>query len=114
MKPRKPNISTTSTTRISTRVAHDHKGQAAVEFEPRVGSLQHDVDTLRLVALEHDGSLSLEDSGRHPAAVPFDPYNKDVLRTDNAKPRKSIDDLRKLSEEITKTKVYNPKRKGKR
>ena len=101
MKPRKLNISATNTPPTSAN-------------EPGSDAAEHEVDTLRLVALQHNDELALEDSGRHAAAVPFDPYNKDVLKPVHAKPRKSIDDLRKLSAEIAKTKIYNPKHKGTR
>ena len=74
-------------------------------------SLSSDADTIRLVALDYNGQLSIDEGPANPVAAPFDPYNNSSGRSLDNRPRKSIDDLRKLSAEITKAKLYAPKRK---
>lgn len=74
-------------------------------------SLKDDADTLRLVALQHNDELALADTAINNVAPHFDPYNNTGLAPVDNKPRQSIDDLRKLSAEITKAKSYTRKDK---
>ncbi len=108
MKPRNPN-SSTSTTPSAADVAHGDKDRAATETAGH--SLNEDVDTLRLVALQHNDKLELVENGTDNVAPYFDPYNSKGLVPAENKPRRSIDDLRKLSAEITKAKSYTRKDK---
>jgi hypothetical protein len=111
MKSPKPTLPPNSTKHSSGGVARDNKDQAATEVGLDDIALNPDVDTIRLVALEYNDKLSLEDSGTDTVLAPFDPYNNSGNKSLDNKPRKSIDDLRKLSAEITKAKRPPPKRK---
>jgi hypothetical protein len=71
-------------------------------------SLSSDADTIRLVALEYNEPLSIDEGPvvSNSVAAPFDPYNKANVKSLDNRPRRSLDDLRKLSAEITKAKQY--------
>ena len=74
-------------------------------------SREEDVDTLRLVALQHNDKLALVDTRINHVAPHFYPYHSMRFTPADNQPRKSIDDLRKLSAEITKAKSYTRKDK---
>jgi hypothetical protein len=92
-------------------VTHEHSKQSASQVNAGDISLSADADTIRLVALEYNEALSIDEGPADPVVTPFDPYNNTSIRALDNKPRKSIDDLRKLSAEITKAKHAAPKRK---
>lgn len=88
-------------TEKSGRVAFDERGNPIWEWRTDSGSFRRDIDTGKLKTLYSD-QLSLTDPGGEPLG--FDPYNSPSQPLgdpdSSAKPRRSIDDLRKLSEEI--------------
>jgi len=103
MKPTKP----TSFSSAASGVRNDAKQTDTQAITDEV-SLSDDADTIRLVALEHNDKLSIEeDTGT--VNTPFDPYNRTSAMSQDNKPRRSIDDMRKLSAEISKTKHYSRK-----
>lgn len=81
--------------RPSGRVTFDDRGDASWEWETDTGLFGSSVDTQRLRALTEGVNLSLVDD------VPqgSDPRQQPVAAPQAAR-RRSIDDLRKLSEEI--------------
>lgn len=101
MAPKKP--------KKTGRATFDHRGNTIWEWQTDSGSFTRDIDTGKLKALQND-QLSLTDRHRK-AETGFDPYNTAARaprgKDSGAKPRKSIDDLRKLSEEIKRTKRQN-------
>jgi hypothetical protein len=101
MKSTKPNLGT----------SNHHTDDSKAQTNMGDISLSSDADTIRLVALDYNEQLSIEEGPANPIAAPFDPYNNSCSRSLDNRPRKSIDDLRKLSAEITKAKHYAPKRK---
>lgn len=89
-KPRKP----------SGRIAFDERGNATWEGQGETGQFDRNIDTQRLKTLGSD--LSCDGDELHDPAPPHDPYNSSALPADaQPRPRKrSLDDLRRLSEEI--------------
>jgi hypothetical protein len=51
--------------------------------------------------IQEDASVKLQDEPA-PRAVGFDPYSTVTTREQPSKPRRTLDDMRKLSEEIKK------------
>ena len=91
------------------KVVHTEKGTANWQF-----AADHD-DTQRILKALSADELTLEESPTKTGPTPFNPYDKTTLAPTNQKPRRSLDDLRKLSEEIKKSKQYvrSPKGTGK-
>ncbi len=105
------------------RVSFDSRGQAIWEWEIAPGVFSRDPDADRLAALDADNPLSLEDPDdpASPQSVPRriggvgDPRNQiGAEPPEGETPRKSLDDLRRLSEEIKRARHWPtaPKRKG--
>ncbi len=84
----------------SGRVTFDPRGNATWEWRDATGTFHRAVDTQRLKALGAD--LSFEGDPASNDALTHDPYNRSPLaRPDELRPRRrSLDDLRRLSEEI--------------
>lgn len=83
----------------SGRVAFDDRGNATWEWHGEAGRVGGDIDTQQLKAIAAD--LSFE-GDRPPGAPTHDPYNR-VAPPESEPPRprkRSLDDLRRLSEEI--------------
>ena len=98
----------------SGRVAYDERGQPVWEWRVDTGVFTRDVDTRQMRKIKEDAAVSLnqvpaEQSRRF---VGFDPYSTAVAKEapapqDPAKPkppktRRTLDDMRALSEEIKK------------
>jgi len=86
----------------SGRIAFDARGNAVWQWRTETGDFKSDVDTQTVKALQEDTNVKL---GVTPAPTPnnqvvnHDPYSTaDVPRP--AQKRRTLDDMRKLSEEI--------------
>lgn len=91
----------------SGRVVFDDRGNSRWEWQTDSGSFKSDIDTSKLKSLT-DSPLSVTD--RHAMPGPgFNPYNnaeRSPAANPAQKPRKSLDDLRKLSEHIKNSKHW--------
>jgi hypothetical protein len=83
----------------SGRVAYDDRGQPVWEWRVGTGEFSRDVDTKQVRQLQEDASAEL---GKEPAprVEGFDPYSTATSPGLSEKPRRTLDDMRKLSEEI--------------
>lgn len=99
------------------RVSFDSRGQAFWEWEISPGVFTRDPDTDPIAALDAESPLSLEepsDTARAKfapgkASAPGDPRNQVTAPSPSAAtPRKSLDDLRRLSEEIKRARHWQP------
>jgi hypothetical protein len=87
----------------SGRVAYDDRGQPVWEWRVDTGVFSRDVDTKRVRQIQEDASVKLQDApAPQPRAVGFDPYSTATTLEQPRKPRRTLDDMRKLSEEIKK------------
>ena len=84
----------------SGRVAFDERGQPVWEWRVDSGEFRRDVDTKQVRKIQEDASAQLQDAPPPPRAVGFDPYSKTNVAEPAKKPRRTLDDMRKLSEEI--------------
>jgi hypothetical protein len=83
----------------SGRVAYDERGQPVWEWRVDTGVFSRDVDTKQVRQLQEEASVELRDEAP-PHAVGFDPYSTATTQVEPKKPRRTLDDMRKLSEEI--------------
>jgi hypothetical protein len=83
----------------SGRVAYDDRGQPVWEWRVDTGKFSRDVDTRQVRQLQEDASAKL---GQEPAPriEGVDPYSTATSAGAPQKPRRTLDDMRKLSEEI--------------
>ncbi len=83
----------------SGRVAFDDRGQPVWEWRIDEDVFSRDVDTKRMRQLQESAVKLLEDE---PAPRPegFDPYSATIPSGSPPKPRRTLDDMRKLSDEI--------------
>lgn len=110
MKPKQPKQA-----KKSGRATTDERGNSVWEWQTDSGSFKRNIDTQKLERLKSSG-LSVADTCGKQSGI--DPYNNDRAikpkQPEEAatKPRrKSIDDLRTLSEEIRQKKpLRNPKK----
>ena len=94
-KPSKNDQSTPSG-----RIAFDDRGKAIWEWRTDTGTFKTDIDTRQVKALQEAADVSL---GEEPKPTTSDnPYSTGDKREVIAKraPRRTLDDMRKLSEEI--------------
>jgi hypothetical protein len=73
-----------------------------VTYDVSTGVFSRDVDTKQMRQLQEDAAVKLAEE---PAPVPprvegFDPYSSATAPVVSEKPRRTLDDMRKLSEEI--------------
>ena len=83
----------------SGRVAYDERGQPVWEWRVDTGVFSRDVDTKQVRQIQDDASTKLQDESA-PRSVGFDPYSTATTQVEPKKPRRTLDDMRKLSEEI--------------
>jgi hypothetical protein len=89
----------------SGRIVFDERGNARWEWLTESGRFKSDIDTRKLRALQDSTDAKLGGT-QEPAPVPHpkpsgDPYRTaDVPRAAEKTPRRTLDDMRKLSEEI--------------
>ena len=101
----------------SGRVAYDERGQPVWEWRVDTGVFTRDVDTRQMRKIQEDSAAKLQDVPAAPAEsrrfVGFDPYSTAVKKEPPApkeeppkpkppKTRRTLDDMRALSEEIKK------------
>jgi hypothetical protein len=89
------------------KVEHTKTDGAKWQFAP------DQEDTQRILKALDIDALTLEESSiTKTAATTFNPYDKTTLTSTKPEPRRSLDDLRKLSEQIKKSKQYVRPPKG--
>jgi hypothetical protein len=98
----------------SGRVAYDERGQPVWEWRVDTGVFSRDVDTKQVRQIQEEASAKLQDAPPQPPprSAGFNPYNTAVAKEQPVKPqppkpqppktRRTLDDMRKLSEEIKK------------
>jgi hypothetical protein len=83
----------------SGRIAFDDRGKAVWEWRTATGDYKSDVDTQTVRALQDSADVNL--AGAQPAVPNLDPYSSaDSPRPVDKGRRRTLDDMRKLSEEI--------------
>jgi hypothetical protein len=89
----------------SGRIAFDERGKAVWEWRTDTG-FKTDVDTQQVRALQEAANVDLGDAATAP--VSDNPYSTGDKRTIIAKraPRRTLDDMRKLSEEIKRARNH--------
>jgi hypothetical protein len=85
----------------SGRIAFDDRGQAVWEWRTDTGNFKADIDTKQVKALQEAPGVSLGEDAP-TTAMSDNPYSTGDKRELIAKraPRRTLDDMRKLSEEI--------------
>jgi hypothetical protein len=94
----------------SGRIQFDARGNAIWQWRTEAGDFKSDVDTRTVRALQDASDVQLGDAPAHSLSHPLhhDPYSTaDAPRTQKS-PRRTLDDMRKLSEEIKRAR--EPKR----
>ncbi len=89
----------------SGRIAFDDRGKAVWEWRTETGNFKSDIDTQTVRALQDSTDVKL---GEAPPAQPSsnDPYSTaDGPRPTGTRPRRTLDDMRKLSEEIKRSRA---------
>jgi hypothetical protein len=94
----------------SGRIAFDARGNAVWQWRTQTGDFKSDVDTRTVRAIQEATGVKLSEaptpSPGHPPA--HDPYSSADAPRSQQGPRRTLDDMRKLSEEIKRSR--EPKR----
>jgi hypothetical protein len=90
----------------SGRVSFDERGKSKWEWRVDNGTFSSDIDTKQMRQIQDDVKVTLKDEPA--AATGFDPYSTAAPAEPKKAPRRTLDDMRKLSEEI-KRKRQEPK-----
>jgi hypothetical protein len=85
----------------SGRVAFDERGRATWEWRIDTGTFSRDIDTKRLRQLQEEAAATLKEDV--PPNDGVDPYSVNVPLAPQKSPRRTLDDMRKLSEEIMRS-----------
>jgi hypothetical protein len=85
----------------SGRVAFDERGRSTWEWRVDTGTFSRDIDTQRLRQLQEEAAVTLEDEPVPSTGV--DPYSVTAPVIPQKAPRRTLDDMRKLSEEIQRS-----------
>ncbi len=86
------------------RIAFDEHGNARWEWRTETGSFEPNVDTQKMRALR--SSPDAQPEATQAPAPSGDPYRTaDAPRTPEKTPRRTLDDMRKLSEEIKRARA---------
>jgi hypothetical protein len=90
----------------SGRIAFDERGKASWEWRTDTGTFKADVDTRQVRALQDAANVDISDAPTPPTSD--DPYSTGDKRSLIAKraPRRTLDDMRKLSEEIKRARHH--------
>ena len=96
----------------SGRIAHDDRGNAIWEWRTETGNFKSDIDTRTVRALQDatdvriDGPTPTQPPGHSPES--HNPYSSaDSPAAAPKAPRRTLDDMRKLSEEIKRARERN-------
>lgn len=102
-KPKEPG-------KPSGRVVFDERGNGSWDWHGESDGLEGEIDTHQLKAIGAD--LSYESSQLPGGAADHDPYNRAAPpESDRSRPkRRSLDDMRKLSEEIKSSRHWQNRR----
>ena len=84
--------------RKSGRVAFDERGMPTWEWRIDTGTFSREIDTQRLRQLQEEVAVTFENEPVPPLGV--DPYSVSTPVAPQKTPRRTLDDMRKLSEEI--------------
>jgi hypothetical protein len=87
----------------SGRIAFDDRGNARWEWRTETGNFKSDIDTRKVRALQESTGETLGGTPSYPAPTTpsGDPYRTaDAPRSSEKAPRRTLDDMRRLSEEI--------------
>ena len=90
----------------SGRIAFDDRGKAVWEWRTDTGTFKTDIDTKQVRALQDAANVDISETPTPP--VSDDPYStgdKSSLIAKRA-PRRTLDDMRKLSEEIKRARNH--------
>src|ERR1700730_1049064 len=85
----------------SGRVAFDDRGRSTWEWRVGTGTFSRDIDTHRLRQLQEGAATTLKDEPVPPVGV--DPYSATTPLAPQKTPRRTLDDMRELSEEIKRS-----------
>jgi hypothetical protein len=83
------------------RVAFDERGRSTWEWRVGTGTFSRDIDTQRLRQLQEETAATLKDEPAPPEGV--DPYSVTIPPSAQKTSRRTLDDMRRLSEEIKRS-----------
>jgi hypothetical protein len=90
----------------SGRVSFDDRGKSKWEWRKDNGTFSSEIDTKQMRQIQEEVQVTLKEEPEAP--VGFDPYSTAAPAEPKKAPRRTLDDMRKLSEEI-KRKRQEPK-----
>ena len=94
----------------SGRIAFDERGNARWEWRTDTGSFKTDIDTRTVRALQESTDETLGGT-KAPPTPSCDPYRTaDAPRASGKAPRRTLDDMRRLSEEIKRARAAAQKK----
>jgi hypothetical protein len=85
----------------SGRVVFDERGRSTWEWRIDTGTFSRDIDTKRLRQLQEENAVTLKEDV--PPNDGVDPYSVTAPPAPQKAPRRTLDDMRKLSEEIKRS-----------
>ena len=92
------------------RIAHDDRGNAVWEWRTETGNFKSDIDTRTVRALQDATDVRLTGVGGPPpghSPGSHNPYSSAYSPAAAKAPRRTLDDMRKLSEEIKRARALN-------
>jgi hypothetical protein len=95
----------------SGRIAFDDRGKAVWEWRTDTGTFKTDIDTQQVKALQEATDVTLGEEPAPLTKISDNPYSTGDKREVIAKraPRRTLDDMRKLSEEIKRQRAAEKK-----
>jgi hypothetical protein len=87
----------------SGRVASDDRGCSTWEWRLVTEASTRVIDTYRARQLPEEAAVTLKEEEPPPPPVGVDPYSVTAPLAPENKPRRTLDDMRKLSEEIKRS-----------
>ena len=89
----------------SGRIAFDDRGNARWEWRTETGNFKADIDTHKVRALQEstDETLGATQASSIPSCDPY--RTADAPRVAQKSPRRTLDDMRRLSEEIKRARA---------
>jgi hypothetical protein len=93
----------------SGRVSFDDRGQPVWEWRVDTGTFSSDIDTQQLRQIQDEAAVTFNGEAATASAVGFDPYSTIVSAEPKRAPRRTLDDMRKLSEEIKRKRQQQQK-----